>query len=101
MKCQTCEKYPDCFVNSSLTWPCGAYVSMQHPSNGDRIRSMSDRELAELLTKTYIEGEYAMMIKMQGHSPSQVAKQAAIYHCAPIVFELLKKPAKEGNNGEK
>lgn len=52
MKCQTCEKYPDCFVNSSLTWPCGAYVSMQHPSNGDRIRSMSDRELAELLTKT-------------------------------------------------
>ena len=47
MKCQTCEKYIDCFTGSGLTWPCGAYVSMAHPSNGDRIRSMNDKELAE------------------------------------------------------
>ena len=47
MKCQTCEKYPDCFTGSGLTWPCGAYVSMAHPSNADRIRSMNDNELAD------------------------------------------------------
>lgn len=49
MKCQTCEKYLECVTGSGLTWPCGAYVSMQHPSNGDRIRAMSDEDLASML----------------------------------------------------
>lgn len=48
MKCQNCEKYEDCSTGSGLTWPCGAYVPVGM-TNGDRIRSMTDDELAEFL----------------------------------------------------
>ena len=48
MKCENCTKYDDCRTGSGLTWPCGAY----HPktgTNADRIRAMSDEELAKFL----------------------------------------------------
>lgn len=48
MNCQNCTKYDDCRTGSGLTWPCGAY----HPktvTNADRIRAMSDEELAVFL----------------------------------------------------
>ena len=48
MKCQTCEKYPDCVTDGNIVWPCGAYV-MRHPSNGEVLRSESDWDLAERL----------------------------------------------------
>ena len=47
-KCKTCKKYDDCRSGSGLTWPCGAYVPTQM-TNADRIRAMSDEELAEFL----------------------------------------------------
>ena len=47
-KCKTCKKYDDCRSGSGLTWPCGAYVPAQ-TTNADRIRSMTDEELAEFL----------------------------------------------------
>lgn len=49
MNCQNCTKYDDCRTGSGLTWPCGAY----HPktvTNADRIRAMSDEELAVFLS---------------------------------------------------
>lgn len=45
MKCTSCRKYLDCSTGSGLTWPCGAYVPVGM-TNGDRIRSMTDEELA-------------------------------------------------------
>ena len=48
MKCENCTKYDDCRIGSGLTWPCGAYVS-KTITNADRIRAMSDEELAHLL----------------------------------------------------
>ena len=48
MNCENCTKYDDCRTGSGLTWPCVAY----HPkavTNADRIRAMSDGELAEQL----------------------------------------------------
>ena len=48
MKCENCTKYDDCRTGSGLTWPCGAYVP-KSVTNADRIRAMSDKELAELL----------------------------------------------------
>ena len=48
MKCENCTKYDDCRIGSGLIWPCGAY----HPktvTNADRIRAMSNEELAKLL----------------------------------------------------
>ena len=47
-KCKTCKKHDDCRSGSGLTWPCGAYVPTQM-TNADRIRSMTDEELAEFL----------------------------------------------------
>ena len=48
MKCKNCTKYDDCRTGSGLTWPCGAYVP-KSVTNGDRIRAMSDEELAKWL----------------------------------------------------
>ena len=45
MKCENCTKYDDCRTGSGLTWPCGAYVP-KTITNADRIRAMSDDELA-------------------------------------------------------
>lgn len=48
MKCENCTKYDDCRTGAGLTCPCGAYRS-KTITNADRIRAMSDEELAELL----------------------------------------------------
>jgi hypothetical protein len=48
MKCENCTKYDDCRTGSGSTWPCGAYVP-KTITNADRIRAMSDEELAHLL----------------------------------------------------
>ena len=50
MKCENCTKYDDCRTGSGLTWPCGAYVP-KSVTNADRIRAMSDEELAEFLAE--------------------------------------------------
>ena len=48
MKCENCMKYDDCRTGSGLWQPCGAYVP-KSITNADRIRSMSDEELAEVI----------------------------------------------------
>ena len=45
MKCNNCKKYNDCVSGSGLTWPCGSYAPLI-VTNADRIRAMSDEELA-------------------------------------------------------
>lgn len=48
MKCDNCKKHDDCATGSGLVWPCGAYAPIV-VTNADRIRSMSDEELANIL----------------------------------------------------
>lgn len=50
MNCENCKKYEDCKSGSGLTWPCGAYAP-KIITNADRIRAMSDEELAIALVK--------------------------------------------------
>lgn len=45
MKCESCKKKNDC-IGYGKTPVCGAYVSEKNPTHGDKIRSMSDEELA-------------------------------------------------------
>lgn len=49
MKCDNCKKHDDCASGSGLVWPCGAYAP-KIITNADRIRGMSDEELANILT---------------------------------------------------
>lgn len=70
MTCQTCEKYPDCFTGSGLTWPCGAYVSMRHPSNGEVLRSESDWDLAERLI--YYRDDWGNYVTPAGECFSEI-----------------------------
>lgn len=48
MNCENCKKYEDCKSGSGLTWPCGAYAP-KIVTNADRIRAMSDEELAKAM----------------------------------------------------
>ena len=45
---------------------CGAYVSEKNPTHGDKIRSMSDEELAEFIAKYKIEKTYAAVCYFNG-----------------------------------
>lgn len=54
MKCENCTKYDDCRTGSGLTWPCGAYVP-KSVTNADRIRAMSDEELAAFLERVHVD----------------------------------------------
>lgn len=47
-ECENCKKYDDCRNGSGLVWPCGAYRP-KIVTNADRIRSMTDEELAQFL----------------------------------------------------
>ena len=49
MKCDSCVKKKDC-VGYGKTPCCGAYVSEKKLTNADRIRSMTDEELAKFLS---------------------------------------------------
>lgn len=54
MKCQSCTKYDDCRTGSGLTWPCGAYAP-KIVTNADRIRAMSDEDMATELLPLFEE----------------------------------------------
>lgn len=56
-KCENCKKYDDCRNGSGLTWPCGAYRP-KIVTNADRIRSMTDEELANLLSCAWNKTDY-------------------------------------------
>lgn len=60
MNCENCKKYEDCKSGSGLTWPCGAYAP-KIITNADRIRAMSDEELAEELV-IEIEGLFPSLV---------------------------------------
>ena len=57
MKCDNCKKHDDCASGSGLVWPCGAYVP-KVVTNADRIRAMSDEELAAFLCNLRSEEAY-------------------------------------------
>lgn len=50
MKCENCKKYQDCLNGAGLVWPCGAYQPCT-VTNADRIRAMSDEELAAIFLR--------------------------------------------------
>lgn len=52
VNCKNCKKYEDCKSGSGLTWPCGAYAP-KIVTNADRIRAMSDEELAEFFERVH------------------------------------------------
>lgn len=86
MKCENCTKYDDCRTGSGLTWPCGAYVP-KSVTNGDRIRAMSDEELAEFLA----EEQYRIASVVFQACGTGLEKQV-IYARR---LEWLRQPAKE------
>ncbi len=47
-ECESCKKYEDCKSGSGLVWPCVAYTP-KITTNAERIRAMSDEELAKFL----------------------------------------------------
>lgn len=73
MKCENCTKYDDCRTGSGLTWPCGAYVP-KTITNADRIRKMSDDELAKFLA-TKLNDDF--------------------YGCPDLILQWLQQPAEE------
>ena len=56
-KCENCKKYDDCRNGSGLVWPCGTYRP-KIVTNADRIRSMTDEELANLLSTAWNKADY-------------------------------------------
>ena len=94
MKCENCTKYDDCRTGSGLTWPCGAYVP-QSVTNADRIRAMSDEELADIFLR-------ADFCKCCEHNKDGVCNYICAYPniplydgCIQAALTWMKQPAEE------
>ena len=94
MKCENCTKYDDCRTGSGLTWPCGAYVP-QSVTNADRIRVMSDEELADIFLR-------ADFCKCCEHNKDGVCNYICAYPniplydgCIQAALTWMKQPAEE------
>lgn len=85
MKCERCTKYDDCRTSSGLTWPCGAYQP-KTVTNADRIRAMSDEELANFIP----DWSYTKACKCNEHEFIGCDNQ-----CEKCVLDWLKQPAEE------
>ena len=84
MKCDNCTKYNDCSTGCGLTWPCGAYAP-KATTNADRIRTMSDEELANFLTGFANNGLWATEIERKV--------------CYKTIADWLQQPAEEIDDG--
>ena len=89
MKCENCTKYDDCRTGSGLTWPCGAYVP-KSVTNADRIRAMSDEELAEFISRIEI-GDFGQQV--YGKTFCDMCKGQ--YECDDCRLWWLQQPAEE------
>lgn len=90
MKCKNCKKYEDCKTGSGLTWPCGAYRP-KIVTNADRIRSMSDEELAVFWAKRYAS---AVFLEKEGAGIklNEDQKQSLIVTLYRTLIRYLKEP---------
>lgn len=93
-KCENCTKYDDCRIGSGLTWPCGAYVP-KTITNADRIRGMSDEELADIFLR-------ADFCKCCEHEKDGVCNYICAYPniplyegCKQAALKWMKQPAEE------
>lgn len=89
MKCENCTKYDDCRAGAGLTCPCGAYRP-KAITNADRIRSMSDEELANFIP----DWSYTKACKCDEQEFIGCDNQ-----CEKCVFEWLKQPAEKREDG--
>lgn len=88
MKCENCTKYDDCRIGSGLIWPCGAYRP-KVTTNADRIRAMSDEELAKVL--------YGMQKDLCSHLAEAIGYTDPLEfdEDAPDILNWLQQPAEE------
>ena len=82
MKCKNCTKYDDCRTGAGLTCPCGAYRP-KTITNADRIRAMSDEEMAEFIDKC----------EAAGYNDSSIARDKN--NELMNMLDWLKQPAEE------
>lgn len=89
MNCRNCKKYDDCRTGSGLTWPCGAYRP-KAVSRADRIRSMSDEELAEFISRIEI-GDFGPQV----YGKTFCDLCSGQYECDNCRLWWLQQPAEE------
>ena len=89
MNCQNCKKYDDCRTGSGLTWPCGAYRP-KDVSRADRIRAMSDEELAEFISRIEI-GDFGPQV----YGKTFCDLCSGQYECDNCRLWWLQQPAEE------
>ena len=89
MKCENCTKYDDCRTGAGLTCPCGAYRP-KTITNADRIRAMSDEEMAETLYGVQKEVCRFMAIRMK-----YPVEKLKFEENLPELIDWLKQPAEE------
>ena len=93
MNCENCKKYEDCKSGSGLTWPCGAYAP-KIITNADRIRAMSDEELANEMRKRSISTICDIVCQGECKAIATLNKTSNEV-CKEIIIKWLQQPAEE------
>ena len=90
MKCDNCKKHDDCASGSGLVWPCGAYAP-KVVTNAEKIRSMTDQELAVFLSRDLKEPcDYCQLAVFEGACTETL--------CDDAMMKWLRQPAEEDDH---
>ena len=91
--CGECDRRWYCEIdpNECNEWPDPV---PEAKSNGDRIRAMTDAELAVFLADKYVM-ESCMRLSDEGYEPTEVQKKAIKHTLYCTWMKWLKQPAKE------
>lgn len=91
-KCTQCTKYDDCRTGSGLVWPCGAFAPKNPMTNADRIRSMSDEELAQAIYQGISSDPCDYCKENDHHCTGHTCQGKAD---AEVILEWLQRPVEE------
>ena len=101
-KCETCVR-KDCADRTKqddlrIVINCSDYLNMERQmTNADRLRAMTDEELAKFIAKKIVNLENHKMIE-QGYTPTATQLSALGHTCYCTLVQWLKQPAEGGMN---
>ena len=109
-ECRSVKNCRDCRVyGKRITGKCGMALCAIHiaesgvvvreepETKGDRVRAMSDPELAGFLAGRLVAQE-CLRLEGEGHKPTETQKKALFHNLYCTWLDWLRQPAEDGDN---
>lgn len=98
-ECKICERSTCTYAKTDTIWkyPCNCYKAPQkHMTNADRIRAMSDEELAKWMSGGALKSDSACSYCKRNAMAFCDGLECSVKTDAEIILDWLKQPVKDG-----